>query len=242
MIDDEKRFKSRQEAASLLAQRLDVWRARAGALVLGLPRGGVVVAFGLAKALRLPMDILLVRKIGMPTQTEFALGAIASIGGVFYTVLSDEVISREQVSDTQLANIVARESAELARRDTLYQPDRMPLALEGRSVILADDGMATGSTMLAAISALRAAEVAWITVAVPVASQQALQKVRSASDDCVCLRQPKPFYSVGQSYEEFNQTSDAEVQRLLQQAQALRTGHLPSHQTDVKHKGDHRGL
>lgn len=242
MADQAIRFKNRAEAGHLLADKLPAWQSRSDALVLGLPRGGVVVAFGLARALQLPMDVVLVRKLGMPTHAEFALGAIANLGGAVYTVLSEDVVASEQVSDIDLANIIERESAELARRERLYSPDRVPLALDGQQVILTDDGMATGSTMLAAITALRAAGVAGITVAVPVASREALQKVRRMGDACVWLGQPQPFYAVGQYYDDFAQTSDAEVRHLLQQEQPLRAGHIPSHQTAEKHQGDHRGL
>ena len=207
-------FKDRRDAGRALAKALDAWRGRPGLLVLGLPRGGVPVASEVARALGAPLDVLVVRKLGHPGQEEFAMGAIAS-GGVRYL---DESTLAWPVPAAEIEAVVEREQVELARRERLYRGERAPLALEGRVLLLVDDGLATGATMRAAVMAVRAGRPQRIVVAVPVASREALQSVGSVADEVVCVFTPAHFRAVGQWYEDFGQTSDEEVCRLLAKA------------------------
>ncbi len=205
------KFKDRRDAGRALAQALDAWRAQPDVRVLALPRGGVPVAFEVAQALGAPLDVLIVRKLGFPGQEEFAMGAIAS-GGV--RVMGD-ADAGWPVSERELEAVVAREQAELARREQRYRGDRPPLDLAGRVLVLVDDGLATGSTMRAAVQAARAGHPRRIIVAVPVASPEAVQSVGAMADEVVCLHTPQHFRAVGLWYEDFAQTSDEEVDRLL---------------------------
>jgi len=207
-------FKDRRDAGRALAKALEAWRGRPGLLVLGLPRGGVPVASEVARALGAPLDVLVVRKLGHPGQEEFAMGAIAS-GGVRYL---DESTLAWPVPPAEIEAVVEREQVELARRERLYRGERAPLALEGRVLLLVDDGLATGATMRAAVMAVRAGRPQRIVVAVPVASREALQSVGSVADEVVCVFTPAHFRAVGQWYEDFGQTSDEEVCRLLAKA------------------------
>jgi len=207
-------FKDRRDAGRALAKALEAWRGRPGLLVLGLPRGGVPVASEVARALGAPLDVLVVRKLGHPGQEEFAMGAIAS-GGVRYL---DESTLAWPVPAAEIEAVVEREQVELARRERLYRGERAPLALEGRVLLLVDDGLATGATMRAAVMAVRAGRPQRIVVAVPVASREALQSVGSVADEVVCVFTPAHFRAVGQWYEDFGQTSDEEVCRLLAKA------------------------
>jgi putative phosphoribosyl transferase len=216
-------FADRREAGRLLVPRLLAFRACPGALVLALPRGGVPVAYEVALALRLPLDLFLVRKLGVPGQPELAMGAIAS-GGV--QVLNPEVVNAVRISPFEIAAAAAREALELERRERNYRGPRPPLPLAGRAVILIDDGLATGSTMRAAILALRRREVAKIVVAVPVAPARTRAELETQVAELVCLETPAYFESVGEWYRDFSQTTEAEVRHLLQ----LRN---PSHGTDV---------
>ena len=207
------RFRDRHDAGRRLA---DVLAARyagdADLLVLALPRGGVTVAAEVARRLGAPLDVILVRKLGVPGHEELAMGAIAS-GGV--RILSEDVIDALGISDRDIAAVAAVESEELHRRERAYRGRRTPPSVEGKTVILVDDGLATGSTMRAAVAAIRSQEPRRLVVAVPVAPAATCEELRSEVDDMVCAHTPEPFHSVGEWYEEFEQTSDEEVRRLL---------------------------
>jgi predicted phosphoribosyltransferase len=185
-------------------------------MILGLPRGGVPLAYEIAMALRAPLDTIVVRKLGVPSQPELAFGAIAS-GGI--RVINDEVVaSVPSLDDTAIEKIASRESAELHRRERAYRLDKPYPELEGRDVVLVDDGLATGATMLAAAQAVRTKSPASVVVAVPVGSAAAVAKVSAIVDRVICLESPQSFYAVGQFYVDFGQTSDAEVRELLRDA------------------------
>ncbi|MGB4346119.1 MAG: phosphoribosyltransferase [Burkholderiaceae bacterium] len=207
-------LKSRTEAGQLLAARL-LATTSPQALVLALPRGGVPVGFEIAQALHLPLDVLVVRKLGVPHHEEFAMGALAS-GGLM--VVTPEVIAAENISQADVADVVRRETQELHRREQLYRGNRPSPALSDRDVILVDDGIATGCTMEVAIAALRARQVHRITVAVPVLSASACEKISLLADALVYLHRPEPFYAVGLAYAAFGQTSDEDVAALLARA------------------------
>jgi len=205
-------FSDRRHAGRVLAQRLSEYAHRPDVVVLGLPRGGVPVAREVARALDAPLDVFVVRKIGVPGHAELAMGAIAS-GGV--TILSSDLIARLRVSRPEVDAAIVREREELARRERLYRRGRPPLVLEGKTVLLVDDGLATGATMRAAISAVRKLGPKSIVVAVPTGSPQACDDVRTTADDCVCVSTPEPFMAVGEWYADFSQTTDEEVEDLL---------------------------
>jgi putative phosphoribosyl transferase len=204
-------FRDRHEAGRALAPLLAAWRGHPELIVLGLPRGGVPVAWEVAQALQAPMDVLVVRKLGYPGQEELAMGAIGP-GGV--RVVSD-IPRLWPVSDAAVEEVVAREQAELIRREHLYRGERAPLVLAGRVAILVDDGLATGATMHAAVLAVRAMQARHIVVAAPVASVEAVQLLNTVADEVVCVRVPEHFRAVGLWYEDFGQTSDEEVRALL---------------------------
>lgn len=210
------RFENRSEAGAVLAAELMDYADRDDVLVLGLPRGGVPVAYQVARTLRVPLDVLVVRKIGAPGHEELAIGAIASGGRV---VLSQDLIAALGVSPAQLEAIVRREQAELARRERTYRGDRPLPDLRGRTVILVDDGLATGSTMRAAVAAVRQQAPARIVVAAPVAAAQTCDEFRNEVDEVVCPLTPPYFQAVGQWYEDFGQTTDAEVIERLRSAE-----------------------
>lgn len=227
-------IKNRRQAGLALAAQLESWRKQPQSLVLALPRGGVEVGFAIAEALELPLDILVVRKLGVPLYEELAMGAIASGG---HTMLSMEMIAQEGVSESEVQRVIDKESKELKRREQCYRCGRSPLVLSNQHVILTDDGIATGSTMLVAIEALHTAGVASITVAVPVLSRDALQRVSSITDEVIYLHLPEPFYAIGQWYEYFGQLSDDDVVNLLEQAHAR-----PFSGRGIQHKaGQHQG-
>jgi putative phosphoribosyl transferase len=209
-------FRNRDEAGRLLgrelATRLD---GRDDLLVLALPRGGVPVGHGVAEALRAPLDVFIVRKLGVPGHEELAMGAIAS-GGV--RVLNDEVLAYVPVPAAAIDKAAAREQQELERREREYRGNRPPLDIRGKRVIVVDDGLATGSTMRAAVQALRKMEPAEIIVAVPVAAPSTCEMFRALADDIICLYTPEPFQAVGLWYEDFDQTTDEEVHRLMRSA------------------------
>jgi len=186
------------------------------ALVLALPRGGVPVGFEVARALHLPLDVFLVRKLGMPGEEELALGAIAS-GGT--RVLNRDLIGHLQVSEQLLDEITAREERELKRREGLYREGRPPVVVQGRTVVLVDDGLATGASMLAAARTLRAAGTGRIIIAVPVAARETCDDFRGEADEIICLKTPHPFGAVGIWYEDFSQITDDEVRELIKEAQ-----------------------
>ncbi len=212
------RFSDRAQAGQLLAQRLSDYRHQQP-LVLALPRGGVPVASEVAKALDAPLDLLMVRKLGMPHHPEYAIGAIA-IGGVRVMNPDTEFLN---LSRAQVDALAADEQRELDRRERLYRAGRPPLALEGRTVILVDDGLATGSTMRAAIKATLRLGALRVVVAVPVAAPETAANLQREVDDMVCLTTPVPLDAVGQWYDDFDQVSDEKVLTLLAQADTGRS-------------------
>jgi putative phosphoribosyl transferase len=214
-----KPFVSRFEAGRLLAQKLDSYRNHSEALVLALPRGGVPVAYEIAKDLNLFMDVFLVRKLGAPGNRELAMGAIAS-GGL--RILNEGVVQTLGISKATIESVTLREQTELQRRERLYRGDRSPLNLLHRTIILVDDGLATGATMLAAVLALRQRRPARIVVAVPVAAAETCDKFKSEVDEIVCEVMAESFYAVGVWYEEFAQLSDEEVAELLDRASLIK--------------------
>jgi putative phosphoribosyl transferase len=214
------RFHDRVEAGRELAERLQHYAHRRDVLVLGLPRGGVPVAFEVAQALDAPLDVFLVRKLGVPGHEELAMGAIAS-GGV--RVLNPEVVAHLAIPAQAIEQVAVREQQEMERRERLYRDGRAPPAIEGRTVILVDDGLATGSTMRAGVAALRRLNPARIVAAVPVAAPEVCEQLSGEADEMVCARTPEPFYAVGLWYEDFGQTSDDEVRELLARARRRAT-------------------
>lgn len=209
------RFANRTEAGEFLATRLVVYANRPDVLVLALPRGGVPVAFAVAQALHVSLDIFVVRKLGVPGHEELAMGAIAT-GGV--RVLNDEVVQYLDIPDEMIDIVAAREMQEIRRRERLYRDDRPIPQVHGRTVILVDDGLATGSTMRAAVAALRRQQPARIVVAVPIAAPETCEELRTEVDEIVCAVTPEPFHAVGLWYEDFAQTTDEEVRALLTRA------------------------
>ncbi|MBV9149566.1 MAG: phosphoribosyltransferase [Candidatus Eremiobacteraeota bacterium] len=205
-------FKDRKEAGRILAARLSAYAGRGDVLVLGLPRGGVPVAAEIARALGAPLDVFVVRKIGAPQQPELALGAIAS-GDV--RVVNWYAVDALHISPETFNEIVARERTEIARRELAYRDGRPLPSPNGKTVILVDDGLATGATMLAAVQALRQLGPARVVVAVPVAAADTCAELKREVDDVVCAATPEPFYGVGMWYQDFTQTNDEEVRQLL---------------------------
>lgn len=216
-MEDTRRFRDRTEAGRLLAQRLRKYAGRDDVVVLALPRGGVPVAYEVAKELGAPLGVFLVRKLGVPGHEELAMGAIAS-GGVL--VLDQGIVRRLGIDRAQLERAVAQELKELQRREEAYDGRRAPQQLEGRTVIVVDDGLATGSTMRAAALAVRELNPARVVVAVPVASRETCDDFRDVVDEVVCEATPRPFHAIGLWYEDFSQTSDDEVRELLDKAEA----------------------
>jgi putative phosphoribosyl transferase len=209
------RFLDRADAGRRLAAQLTPYAGRPDVVVLGLPRGGMPVAQEISRALHATLDVFVVRKLGVPGQPELAMGAIAS-GGV--RVLNEEVVHQLRIQPSAFESIVAREQAELERRERTYRGDRPALAVEGKTVIVVDDGLATGSTMRAALSALRRQEPERLVVAVPVGAAETCDELRKLADDVVCLHAPDQFYAVGVWYRDFSETSDQEVREILDQA------------------------
>jgi len=212
-------YADRADAGRALADSLAHLRAAPDVIVLGLPRGGVPVAYEVAHALDLPLDVLVVRKLGLPRQPELAMGAIASGGAL---VVNDEVVRYLGGRPDAFEAVRAREQMELERRERDYRGTRPPLEVKGRSAVLVDDGLATGATMEAAVLALRSLGAKEVVVAVPVASQEARERIEAVADEVVCLAAPPFFSAVGQWYADFGQTEDAEVRDLLARAQAAR--------------------
>ena len=208
-------FQNRSEAGQLLAAELRHHKLPSNTVILALPRGGVPVGFAIAQALHLPLDVVVARKLGVPWQPELAMGAIAGES----SALDERLIRDLRISQPDIDVIVAREKAELERREKLYRGGRPAPDLRGRTAVLVDDGLATGSTMLAAARSVRSLGPASLRIAVPVGSHQACQLVESECDECICLAKPRPFAAVGQWYEDFRQVSDAEVTSLLEQSQ-----------------------
>jgi putative phosphoribosyl transferase len=210
-------FRDRAQAGQALAQKLSAYKGRAEVLVLGLPRGGIPVAYEVAQALQAPLDVFLVRKLGVPGREELAMGAIAS-GGV--RVLNAEVVAVLAIPEYIIDAVAEREQRELERRERIYRGDRPRAEIRGRAVILIDDGLATGASMRAAVASLRAQDPAKISIAVPVAPSETCEQFAREVDEIVCAATPEPFFGVGQWYDDFTQTSDEEVQTLLQRALA----------------------
>jgi putative phosphoribosyl transferase len=204
-------FADRREAGAELASQLRHLDGK-DVVVLALPRGGVPVGYQVARALDAPLDIFLVRKLGLPGHRELAMGAIAS-GGI--RVLNDDVVRWYAVPERVIDEVALEEQAELERRERAYRQSRPPLDLKGRVVVLVDDGLATGSTMRAAVQAVRQRQPARVVVAVPVGSPETCREFSSIADEVVCARMPEPFSAVGQWYRDFSQTTDDEVQQLL---------------------------
>src|SRR5467141_2342286 len=206
------RFSDRREAGRLLAAKLAAYANRQDVLVLALPRGGVPVAYEVARTLGAPLDVFLVRKLGVPGYEELAMGAVAT-GGV--RVLNDQIVNGLGIPGYVIDAVAAQEQQELARRERLYRGGRPSPDVRGRTVILVDDGLATGATMHAAIEALRQQRPARIVVAVPTASRETCEALRREVDEVVCAITPEPFHAVGLWYDDFTQTTDQEVRELL---------------------------
>ncbi len=214
------RFRNRTEAGLLLAKKLAAYAGRPDVLVLALPRGGVPVGFEVAKALHAPLDFLIVRKLGTLGQEELAMGAITS-GGV--QVLNDEVVRALGISEEEIDSVAAKEQKELERRERVYRGRRAAPDVHGRTVILVDDGIATGTTIRVAIAALKTQSPSRLVVAVPVAPFSTCEELREEVDEVVCLLSPKEFWAIGLWYQNFPQTSDEEVCNLLKRADRERS-------------------
>jgi putative phosphoribosyl transferase len=212
-------FRDRAAAGRLLAEKLAAYGGRADVLVLALPRGGVPVAFEVAQALDAPLDVFVVRKLGVPGHEELAMGAIAS-GGAW--VLNDDVVQALNIPGHLIKDVAERELGELHRRERIYRGGRPAIDVHRKVVILVDDGLATGSTMRAAVKALRRLGPDRIVVAVPTAAPSTCAELGLEADECICCITPDPFYAVGVWYEDFSQTTDEEVRELLERAAARR--------------------
>jgi len=211
-VDERRAFEDRKAAGRALAACLQKYQGRTDVLVLALPRGGVPVGFEVAQALEVPFDLFLVRKLGTPGHCELAMGAIAS-GGI--RVLNDEVVRSYGITSAAIDAVAREEQQELERREATYREGRAPASVEGRVVILIDDGLATGSTMRAAVHAVRRRKPAQVVVAVPVGARETCDALSAIADEVVCSRMPEPFSAVGQWYLDFDQTTDEEVRQLL---------------------------
>lgn len=215
-------FRDRHQAGRVLAGRLEHYRGRPGLLVLALPRGGVAVGFEVAHALQAPLDVLVVRKLGFPGHEEYAMGAIASGGVRVMNPMPGATVSPDEV-----AAVVAREQDELVRRERLYRGDRPAVSVRGRTVIVVDDGLATGSTMRAAVLAIRQQHPAHLAVAVPVGAPDTCRQLMDEADEVVCAAMPQPLRAVGLWYQDFPQAGDDEVRDLLEESR--RTHTAPAH-------------
>src|ERR1700737_2858520 len=214
-IMSDRLFRDRRDAGRFLAGLLEQYRGRPDVMVLGLPRGGVPVAYEVATALGAPLDVFVVRKLGVPGREELAMGAIAS-GGV--VVINDDVVRGLDLAPEAIQQVVEREGRELVRREAAYREGRPFPEVAGKTVIVVDDGLATGSSMRAAIQALRALGPARIVVAVPAAPESTCRELATEVDEVLCTTTPSPFFAVGQQYWDFTQTTDDEVRDLLRQA------------------------
>lgn len=206
-------FADRAEAGRLLAAELATLKLPPNVIVLALPRGGLPIGLEVAKKLHAPLDVVIVRKLGVPWQPELAMGAIAS-GSV--QTLDHDLIRALGISREEIDAVIGKEKLEVERREKLYRKGRPALELQGRTVLVVDDGLATGSTMLVAASYVRSLKPARMLTAVPVGSVQACERLKTEADDCVCLATPEPFVAVGQWYADFPQVNDSEVQRFLE--------------------------
>ncbi|HEU5173941.1 MAG TPA: phosphoribosyltransferase [Gemmatimonadaceae bacterium] len=209
-------FDDRRDAGRRLAARLDRFRDR-NAIVLGIPRGGVPVAAEVARALNAELDVIVARKLGAPHNPELAIGAATANGGRW---LNDEIVHQLHVSPAYIAEVTTREMAEAHRREHLFRAGRKPPVLAGRTVILVDDGLATGATMRASARSVRTHDPERLVIAVPVGAPETCDELRNEADEVVCLAEPTPFYAVGLHYRDFGQTEDDEVVRLLQERAA----------------------
>lgn len=209
-------FENRYTAGRRLAEALLDYRDDPGLLVLALPRGGVPVAYEIARLLHAELDVLVVRKLGVPYQPELAMGAIASAGARFF---NEDIVRTSGLKPEQVESVIEEQQAELARREKAYRGDKPPLAVEGRTVIVVDDGIATGASIQVAVQALRSLNPVKVVVAVPVAPIEGARRLTAVADGFVCLLTPTPFYAVGQWYRDFRQTTDEEVRELLEKAQ-----------------------
>lgn len=212
MTHTKRTFHDRREAGQVLARALERYRGTRDLLVLGLARGGVPVGWEVAHALHAPLDVCLVRKLGVPQWPELAMGAVATGGGV---VLNTGLLQDLGISDKEVSEAITRETAELDRREQAYRGDRGPLSLAGRCVILVDDGIATGASMIAAVRAVRQAGADRVIVGVPVGPASVCRRLREEADDVVCSMMPEDFRAVGQMFTDFHQVSDDEVRDLL---------------------------
>src|SRR4051812_45984034 len=241
-IDVDLPFRDRAAAGRILAAKLSAYAERPDVLVFGLPRGGLPVAFEVAQVLHAPLDVFLVRKLGLPGHEELAMGAIAQSpeAGQVLRVTNDDVLRGLNIPRRTLDEVTEAEAGELQRRLRQYRDDHPPPDARGKIVILIDDGLATGSTMRAAATALRQQDPRAVVVAVPVAASSTCEEFRSLVDNVVCAVTPEPFYAVGQWYQAFDQTSDEEVRDLLSRA-ADRTSsqHNPQRPADTNDTGDH---
>jgi putative phosphoribosyl transferase len=209
---DDQVFANRREAGAVLAAELERYKGRADIVVLALPRGGVPVGYEVAKALDAPLDVFVVRKLGVPGHRELAMGAIGP-GGV--RVLNRSIVDWYRIPPRAIEETAREELAELERREQAYRGTRAPLEVTGKTVILVDDGLATGSTMKAAVQAVRELGPARVVVAVPTGSRETCASMRRLADDVICARSPEDFAAVGRWYADFSQTSDSEVRELL---------------------------
>ncbi|MBI3934056.1 MAG: phosphoribosyltransferase [Acidobacteria bacterium] len=214
------RFQDRTEAGRLLAGKLKAYANRPDVVVLALPRGGVPVGYEVAMALHAPLDVFVVRKLGVPGQEELAMGAIAS-GGV--RVLNRPIVEALEITESQIESVAAAEQQVLERRESLYRGGRAAPVIRGKTVILVDDGIATGSTMRAAIAALRKQQSAHLIVAVPVAPLSTVRELQAEGDEVVCARAIEPFGAIGAWYEDFRQVPDEQVSELLETAAGKRS-------------------
>lgn len=209
------RFLNRTDAGRRLAATLSAYAGRPDVIVLALPRGGVVVAYEVARELDVPLDVFIVRKLGVPEHDELAMGAIASGGA---SVLDEALVRELRISERDIRTVIAAEQRELERREREYRGDRPPPDIAGRTVILVDDGLATGASMRVAVAALKQEHPGRLVVAVPIAPPETCDTLRREADDVVCAVTPEPFYAVGLWYEDFTQTTDREVHDLLERA------------------------
>ena len=208
-------YPDRTAAGRALAAALGHLAGRAGLLVLGLPRGGVPVAAEVAVALHAPLDVLVVRKLGLPGRPELAMGAIAGVGGDVETVRNAEVIAGAEPDPAAVAEVLDRELTELRRREAAYRGGRPPARVQGRTVLVVDDGLATGATVRAAVAAVRRGDPARVVVAAPVGAAGSVQELGRVADEVVCPLTPRPFRAVGQAYDDFGETTDDEVRAAL---------------------------
>lgn len=211
-------FRNRSEAGNRLAALLDRYKDRDDVIVLALPRGGVVTGYEIARAIGAPLDVLIVRKIGFPYQSELAAGAIAETGSV---VLNRDIMSMGGLTEEALRPEIDRQKEEIARRIVLYRAGKSLADLAGKTVVLVDDGIATGATMKAAIAALKRENIAKLVVALPVGPPETVEVLRMMVDECICLETPLYFMAVGSHYSDFTQVTDEEVVKLLQRSTAM---------------------